>query len=450
MSCNMSKSKGQFRTALPFFGYSSEAKIASIGFIGGSDAPRTRRKQPFYHAGNSHILTIGATGSGKTNLLIANLLQYQGSVIVIDIRGDAVRATQRFRREVLGQQTFVIDPFGVTGLQTDRLNPFDVIKLPGVEIESECQSIAATLGAGYEISRDPYWWHTASDLISAQLAYLLTRDDAKMHSFNALVELSYSDEPVYQHAVLLDTALANERQSFAYKGIAAWVNVPDGSGSTRMCILSTAHSMLHSFRSKVICDAMGSPSSIDLTDLLDGKPLSIYLVLPIERLTSHSVCLRLWLDVLLQVLMRRQVTPAIPTLVMVDEAAQIGPCPALKTVATYLRAHGVRLWTFWQDLSQLRRNYPLDWETLVNNTSALSFLPGNGLAARELAGVAGVSRAALEGLNLDQQLVCEAGSEPRIVDMAQYWKDRRFKGRFDQIPRFAKSRANAAAPRRPR
>jgi type IV secretion system protein VirD4 len=434
----------------PFFGYATGAKLPSVGFGSPNTSSGKGRKRPVLHAGNSHLLTVGATGSGKTNLLIANLLQYEGSAIVIDIRGDAARATERFRRENLGQQTYTIDPFGVTGRPTDRLNPLDVVTLPNIELESECQSIAATLASGHLSERDPYWHHAASDFVAADLAYLLTRPEPEKHCFGALMDLLYSDDAPYGHAVILDTVLQNEKDTFAYKGIGAWVNLPDSTSNTRYCVLSTALSMLHSFRSKAMQGAMNGPSSINLIDLLEGKPITLYLVLPIERMASHGICLRLWLDVLLQVLMRRQVAPDIPTLVMVDEAAQIGPCPALKTVATYLRAHGVRLWTFWQDLPQLRSIYPRDWETLVHNTSALTFMPGNGLAARELAAIAGVPRAALEGLALDQQLICEMGSEPKIVQMAQYWKDARFKGRFENIPRFERSRVVGPAPRHPR
>ena len=444
----MTKSRTTTGLAQPFFGYATDAKLQSVGFTSINAAPRKGRRRPVIHTGNSHLLSIGVTGSGKTNLLIANLLQYKGSVIVIDIRGDATRATERFRREELGQATFVIDPFGVTGRKTDRLNPLDVSLLPNIDIESECQSIAATLASGHATAKDPFWYHESSSLMAADLAYLLSREEPEKHSFGALVDMVYSEDAVYEHAVVIDTYL--KKGSFAYSGITAWLNLPDANCNTRYCVLGTVHTMLHSFRSKVIREAMGSPSSLDLNDLLHGKPVSVYLVLPIERMVSHGICLRLWLDVLLQVLMRRQVSPAIPTLVMVDEAAQMGPFPALKTVATYLRAHGTRLWTFWQDLSQLRYNYPLDWETLVHNTSALTFMPGNGLAARELASVAGVSRASLEGLKLNQQLVCEAGREPEIVEMAQYWKDRRFKGRFDPIPRFVAGLSHTAPSRHPK
>jgi type IV secretion system protein VirD4 len=93
-------------------------------------------------------------------------------------------------------------------------------------------------------------------------------------------------------------------------------------------------------------------------------------------------------------------------------------------------------------LSQLRSIYPNDWETLVNNTSALTFMPGTGLAGRELAAIAGVSRSALDQLDINEQLVCETGQAPRVVRMAQYWKDRPLIERYDPIPRFggAKSR----------
>ncbi len=431
----MRKSNAVSGTVRPFLGYECTAKLPSVGFATVSGPSIRRRRRLALHAGNSHLLTIGAAGSGKTNLLIANLLQYEGSVIVVDIRGDVVRATERFRREVLGQATYVLDPFGVTGRATDRLNPLDLAGLPGIELDSECQSIAATLAAGHRSERDPYWHSAATDLVAAELAYLMTQKDKSKQSFDGLVDLVYADDAAYDHAVILDTEL--KKGSFAYAGIAAWVALPDGSSNTRYCVLSTVHSMLNSFRSRAMRAAMSSPSTVNLGDLLEGKPMSIYLSLPIERMASHGVCLKLWLDLLLQVLMRRSTPPEIPTLVMVDEAAQLGPSPALKAVATYLRAHGVRLWTFWQDLSQLRSIYPGDWETLVNNTSALTFMPGTGLAGRELAQIAGVSAAALTGLEMNQQLVCETGAKPRIVEMARYWADARFQGCPDPIPRFS-------------
>ena len=424
-----------FTTKQPFFGFDGTSHPGTFGL-----APKPRRTRATsslprlsLHEGGSHLLSVGATGSGKTNMLIANLLLYEGSAIVVDLRGDAARATAHFRRTVLNQDTYVCDPFGVSGFKTNRLDPTDIATLPNIEVESESQTIASTLSSDHLSMRDPYWHVQAGSLIASTIAYLLTQPDPAKRSMSHLIDLLFADDTVYTLAVLLDTVV--KKGTFAYEGIAAFLQLPDSQANTRFCVLSTAQSMLHAFRSSSVRNAMG-PSDIPLGDLLTGKPMTIYLALPIERMASHGVVLKLWLEVLLQVLMRRSSTPALPTWVMVDEAAQIGPCAAIKTVATYLRANGVRLWTMWQDISQIRALYPTDWQTLVNNTSALTFMPGNALGARELAAIAGVNPTLLSDLELDEQLVCEVGHEPHVVRMAKYWKDRQFEGRYQTPPRY--------------
>lgn len=110
--------------------------------------------------------------------------------------------------------------------------------------------------------------------------------------------------------------------------------------------------------------------------------------------------------------------------------------PSLKLVASYLRASGVRLWQFYQDVAQLQTLYPTDWQVLANNASALTFLPGNPMAAVALAPLAGVATSELSRLESDQQLVCEVGKSPRIVRQMRYWKDQAFIGRFDAPGRY--------------
>jgi len=418
----------------PFLGYEAEDQ-PTFGLSCRPSPPRAKRENvPVLHEGSSHLLTIGQTGSGKTKLLIANLLLCENSMIVIDVRGDTVRATEEFRRKKLGQKTYVLDPFNVTGRVSDRLDPLDVITLPNTEVESEAQAIASILlGEQRQKTNDAFWPIQAGNLISANVAHLLAQDDPQKRSMNCLIDALFTGDIAYAQAKLLDQEVA--AGSFAATGMAAFLELPgENTANTRFCVASTAQASLQAFRSKAVRSTMG-PSTVNLNDLLHGRPVTIYLVLPVEKLVSHAVVLRLWIDILLQVLLRRTTVPAAPTLIMADEVGQLGPCPALKTVATYLRASGVRLWTFWQDLAQIKELYP-DWPVLVNNTSALTFMPGTPLAARELAAMAGVSAEQLASLTLDDQMVCETGRPPRIVKMARYWADSLFQGRYGTIPRF--------------
>ena len=64
------------------------------------------------------------------SLIIPNLIRYQGSALVIDPKGENAKATAGRRGKGtraggagLGQDVYVIDPFGVSGVATASFNP---------------------------------------------------------------------------------------------------------------------------------------------------------------------------------------------------------------------------------------------------------------------------------------------------------------------------------------
>ena len=63
-------------------------------------------------------MTVAGSRAGKSStVLIPNLRQYPGSVVVLDPKGELARATIEHRRR-MGQKCFVLDPFGETGVPT--------------------------------------------------------------------------------------------------------------------------------------------------------------------------------------------------------------------------------------------------------------------------------------------------------------------------------------------
>jgi len=109
--------------------------------------------------------------------------------------------------------------------------------------------------------------------------------------------------------------------------------------------------------------------------------------------------LRLWVGTLLTAVTSRKVIPQTRTLFVLDEAAQLGSLGALKQAITLLRGYGLQVWTFWQDLSQLKTLYANDWQTMLNNSGVLQvFGLNNHLMAKEWAEVMGVDAGELIGL----------------------------------------------------
>lgn len=91
-----------------------------------------------------------------------------------------------------------------------------------------------------------------------------------------------------------------------------------------------------------------SSTSFDPRDLIEDRLITLYVCVPPEKMQSHGRLLRLWLSPLLSVLQARTCRPALPTLVLIDEAGQLGSVNSLRTAVTLLRGYGVRIWSFWQ------------------------------------------------------------------------------------------------------
>ena len=69
-----------------------------------------------------HVLFVGPTRAGKGLNATSNLLNWRGSVVVIDIKGEFYNMTAGYRSGVMGQDVFVLNPS--TGAPTNQFDPF--------------------------------------------------------------------------------------------------------------------------------------------------------------------------------------------------------------------------------------------------------------------------------------------------------------------------------------
>jgi type IV secretion system protein VirD4 len=193
---------------------------------------------------------------------------------------------------------------------------------------------------------------------------------------------------------------------------------------TRSSIMTTASSHMTFLRSGPVQKST-SRSTMRLADVMSGEPMTIYLVLPPDKLLSHGKLLRLWLGVLMATLSRRRRVPGVPTLLLIDEAAQLGPLDELRAAVTLMRGYGVRCWSFWQDLSQLQCFYPLDWKSPVNNCSVQTYFGVSApQAARELEDYLGpLPVKPISQLKADEALLIRRGCAPEVVRRPDYRHD---------------------------
>jgi type IV secretion system protein VirD4 len=427
-------------------GWRQEDAKDPIGF-GAPRAPaQSPVEAPLLYGEDRHLVTIAPTGAGKgRGVIIPNLLRFEGSVIVIDPKGETWHVTQRRRRE-MGQEVRLLDPFGAVSRRTDSLNPFDLFDRPGALLDADAEMLASLLAGDAGFHKEPFWDNWGRSLMAGVIAGVAETAGAGERHFGKVRELMMSDDAVYNLAALLDQNPEINRLS--KQNISSFLPITE---QTRSGILSTAQSYLKVVNSDSALRSL-SRSTIDLGAVRRGDPMTIYIVIPPDKLESHGALLRLWVGALMLTVMGRRKRPKRSTLFLLDECAQLGEFGPLRQSMTLLRGYGLQVWPFFQDLSQLQRLYPKDWRTIFNNAGVFQlFGVANHLMARESSELIGDLDADLiRHMPKDRQIIATSGAKAMSARLPDYLEDKAFAGLWDPNPMFEIHDAPARAPARSR
>ncbi len=396
-------------------------------------APADASQELLTYQGDGHLLTVAPTGWGKgRDVITPTLLTSRRSMIVLDVKGELYSVTARRRRE-MGQHVIGIDPFNVVLKKSDGLNPFDLLKVPGADIESDACMLAGMLSAGNTSSRDRFWDLHGTGFLSGLIAHFggFAEDDKR--NLLSVRDILLCDDPIYENAKLADEMKTmKEKSPMAYRELCGFLN--QAERDTRPSVLATTTSYLKPFGSEQITDAIRE-SSFDLQDLIDGQPLTIYLIFPVEKLFSHAGLMRMLFGTLLATVMRRRFKPLSRTLFILDECAQLGHFDLLKPAVTLMRGFGLQCWLFFQSLHQLKSEYPNDWRTLLDNMAVVqTFGFNNRLMADDWGNFFGEDADTLMNIDDDEQWIHMPGSKVVRSKRFNYLRDKRYHGAYDPNP----------------
>lgn len=320
-----------------------------------------------------HVLTCAPTGSGKgVGAVIPTLLEYPGSVLCLDIKGENYAVTSRARR-ALGQSVFLVDPFGVTGGQPSAFNPLDVLDLSNPDVVGQASALVDMLvivGANQDDS-SAHFNDSAKDLIKGLLVYARGLPDPTRRTLGEVRRIltlpltataDSGRESLLDH---LSGMSANEDMAFGIPARAAngfiSKEAKEASG-----VLSTAQ------RHTAFLDDPRVARALARSDFsfaaLKRDPMTVYVVLPPDRLAAQTRFMRVLVGAALSAITATSDKPQFNALFLLDEFAQLGRMPAIEDAISLVRGYGARFWLFVQDLSHLKGVYP-KWQTFLANSA---------------------------------------------------------------------------------
>ena len=407
------------------------------------------------YAGPAHLLTIAPTRTGKgVGTIIPNLLDYPGSVICIDPKGENARITARHRAKF--GPVHVLDPFGVTGIASAAFNPLDRLDPAGLDLADDAMTLADALvyDAPGEAG-EAHWNEEAKALIAGIILAIVTSEPPATRTLATLRDRLTLAPQAF--AVMLETMQAQG-------GLAARAANRHLGKSDREAagVLSAAQRHTH-FLDSPRMSAVLERSDFTFADV-KARATTVYLVLPPDRLATYARWLRLMLAQGLTDLARAPASPARPVLFLLDEFAALGRLEPVERAMGLMAGYSIQLWPILQDVHQLRALYERRAGTFLSNAGVLQIFGVNDhdsaklvsdLLGQETVVFETMSRAIdsdetgisfgsqhvarplltpdeVRTLREDYQLLFLAGQRPIVAAKLKYYADREFAGRFDK------------------
>ncbi len=294
-----------------------------------------------------HVLLFAPTGSGKgVGFVIPNLLFWDESVVVHDIKGENFELTSGYRNRKLGQTCYYWNPADPNGL-SHCYNPLDWISEKPGQMVDDVQKICNLV-----LPEQEFWQNEARSLMLGVILYLCAVPE-KVTSFGEVVRTMRSDDVVYNLAVVLDT-IGGKIHPVAYMNIAAFLQKAD---KERSGVVSTLNSGLELWANPLI-DTTTASSDFDL-QTLKTKKQSVFVGVTPDNLQRLEPLLKVFYQQATDFMTRAMPKADEPhgVMFMMDEFPSLGEMPQFQVGIAYFRGYRVKLFLIVQDTQQLKGIY---------------------------------------------------------------------------------------------
>jgi type IV secretion system protein VirD4 len=420
--------------------------------------------------GQQGVILSAPPRSGKgVGVVIPNLLNFPGSVIVVDIKRENWGITAGFRQKH-GQQVYLFDPLSETG-ETARWNPlFYVSDDANIRI-NDIQRIAEMLYLS-ETGKDSFWVNSSRTLFLGITLYLFETQGAT-RTIGEVLRQGMSGGTTGEGFVAHWKRVIEDRkksgQPLSWQCVSSIYEVIDLAAQTASGIRKEFTSKLSLWLNPLL-DAATSGTDFDLSDLRK-KPMSIYVGVTPDNLDRIRPVLSLFFQQAIG-LQTRELPEHNPLLkhqllLMLDEFTALGRIPIIESSCGFLPGYNVRVLLVIQTPSQLRSVYGRDGADTIMKTLAgrILFAPKDFNDAQEISNdlgsttVKGKSRSRpmwgtgkgqsttesdqrrmlllpqeVKEIGGHKEIIIYEGIRPIMAEKIIYYKDKHFKKRLLSPP----------------
>ncbi|MDD2840436.1 MAG: type IV secretory system conjugative DNA transfer family protein [Rickettsiales bacterium] len=295
-----------------------------------------------------HALLFAPTGSGKgTGFVIPNLLFWDDSVIVHDVKLENFETTSGYRTSKMKQKCYLWNPADQDGY-THCYNPMDFISREYGSQVDDVMKISKFL-----LTKEEFWTNEGRALTTGIMLALLALDD-RPTSMGEVLRTLRSDDVSYNIAVILDTK-GEQIHPSGYMNLAAYLQKPD---KERGSVTSTAASALDLWANPLV-DAATMKSDFNI-GTFRTIPTSLFVGISPSNVTRLQPLLQIFYQQCASIFTKKLPDKKKEThrvMMLLDEFPTLGKMEEIKAGIAYYRGYWVKLFLITQDTEQLKAIY---------------------------------------------------------------------------------------------
>jgi len=302
--------------------------------------------------GQLHVILSAPTRSGKgVGVVIPNLLSWNESVVVLDIKQENWDITSLFRKKH-GQKVFLFNPLA-TDYRTHKYNPLSYISMNPDFRVNDVQKIANMLFPD-KPNTDVIWTATPRSLFLGIVLYLI--ETSGKLTLGQVLRESLNNGDGSKHFKKEITTAKEEGKPLSgdcIRALNSYISI--ASENTRAGVITGFRSQLELWMNPIVDEAT-SGNDFDLRQLRKEK-MSVYVGVTPDNLERVAPLLNLFFQQLID-LNTRELPHQDPSikydcLLLMDEFTAIGKIPVLSKGISYIAGYGLRMLPIIQSPSQL-------------------------------------------------------------------------------------------------
>lgn len=344
-----------------------------------------------------HVMLAAPTGSGKgVGVVIPNLLNYNHSVIVLDIKQENWTLTAGFRKQC-GHEVYLFDPAS-SSRRTHRWNPLAYVRDdPGLRVD-DVQKIGNIIFPDVP-GTDPIWTASCRSLFLGLVLYVF-ETEGKTRTLGQVAREAFGDENALSAALAARYEEGRPLSPACESALADYLNTAE---TTRTSIRKTFTSRFELFLNPII-DAATSANDFDL-QALRKRRMSVYIGITPDNLSRMAPILNLFfqqvVDLNTRELPEHNKALKYQCLLILDEFRSLGKLPLIVEAIAFLRGYGLRLLPIFQSPGQVREVYGKDAAEsfFQNHALRISYTPADFETASEISRELGNNTVRTESLS---------------------------------------------------